>query len=302
MFIVSLVYGFAGATAFLLFVAAHLTLHPARARATVSHGTGHKDTRATRVTPSIRRAGGSGLAILTLASAPAARAQAPSAHDIVDRAEQALWGRTLQGRLTMTVRTPRWERSLTLDAWMDRPNRTFIRILAPAKEAGIASLRIKSEMWNYLPTVERTIKIPPSMMLQPWMGSDFTNDDLVKESSVVDDYTHRLIGIEPGDVPVYVIEAIPKPDAAVVWGRLVFRIRKSDLLTARVEFYDERNTIVRVLTYSDIKPIGGRVIPTRWEMRPADKPGNVTTIVLERATFDQPVAADIFTQRNLERR
>ena len=246
-----------------------------------------------------------GAALLLCAAALARNAlvaQEPTAHDIVDRAEQALWGRTLRAQFTMTVRTPRWERSLTLESWMDRPSRTFIRILAPAKEAGIASLRIGAEMWNYLPTVERTIKIPPSMMLQPWMGSDFTNDDLVKESSMVDDYTHRVIGSDSTGVPAYIIEAIPKPDAAVVWGRLVLRIRKSDILPVRVEFYDERGTLVRALTYSDIKPIGGRAIPTKWEMRPLAKPGNVTTIVLERATFNAPIGAEIFTQRNLTRR
>ena len=236
-----------------------------------------------------------------LALTPAVQAQ-PSAHEIIERTEQVLWGRTLQAQLTMTVRTPRWERTLKLQALMDRPSRSFIRILSPAKEAGIASLRIGSEMWNYLPAVERTFKIPPSMMLQPWMGSDFTNDDLVKESSMVDDYTHRLIGTETADAPAYVVEAIPKPDAAVVWGRVVFHVRQSDFLPLRVEFYDERGAVVRVLTYSDIKPMGGRTIPTRWEMRPVAKPGNVTTIVLERATFNEPIGAEVFTQRNLTKR
>ena len=236
-----------------------------------------------------------------LALTPAVQAQ-PSAHEIIERTEQVLWGRTLQAQLTMKVRTPRWERTLKLQALMDRPSRSFIRILSPAKEAGIASLRIGSEMWNYLPAVERTIKIPPSMMLQPWMGSDFTNDDLVKESSMVDDYTHRLIGTETADAPAYVVEAIPKPDAAVVWGRVVFHVRQSDFLPLRVEFYDERGAVVRVLTYSDIKPMGGRTIPTRWEMRPVAKPGYMTTIVLERATFNEPIGAEVFTQRNLTKR
>ncbi|MFN8583047.1 MAG: outer membrane lipoprotein-sorting protein [Gemmatimonadaceae bacterium] len=231
-----------------------------------------------------------------------AGAQDPTAHDIVDRAERVLWGRTLAAQLTMTVRTPRWERSLTLQSWMDRPSRTFIRILAPSKEAGIASLRIGAEMWNYLPTVERSIKIPPSMMLQPWMGSDFTNDDLVKESSMVDDYTHRIIGADTAGVPAFIVEAIPKPDAAVVWGKVLFRIRKADFLPVRLDFFDERGTVVRVLTYSEIKPIGGRSIPTKWEMRPVAKPGNLTTIVLERARFDEPISAEVFTQRNLTKR
>ena len=98
-----------------------------------------------------------------------------------DRIEVLRWGKTVQGDYEMTITTPRWQRTLQLHAWMDRPKRSFIRILEPAKEKGIGSLRVGGEMWNYLPTVERTIKIPPSMMLQPWMGSDLTNDDLGRQ-------------------------------------------------------------------------------------------------------------------------
>lgn len=232
-----------------------------------------------------------------------ARSQEPPASEIVDRAESALWGKTLQAQLTMTVTTPRWTRTLELSAWIERPRRSFIRILAPAKEAGIGSLRIGAEMWNYLPAVERTIKIPPSMMLQPWMGSDFTNDDLVKESSLVTDYTHRVIARDTAaGAPAYVIESTPRPDAAVVWGKIIFRVRRADFLPVREEFYDERGTLVRVMTFSDIRMLGGRLIPTKWEMRPTAKPENATTIVMTRATFDATIAADIFTQRNLERR
>ena len=231
------------------------------------------------------------------------RVQGPTAQEVVDRAESALWGKTLQSQLTMTVTTPRWTRTLELVAWIERPRRSFIRIRGPAKEAGIGSLRIGGEMWNYLPTVERTIKIPPSMMLQPWMGSDFTNDDLVKESSLVNDYTHRIVAIDTAATPaLYVVESTPKPDAAVVWGHIVMRVRRTDFLPAREEFYDERGTLVRVMTFSDIRTLGGRTIPTKWEMRPTAKPGNVTTIVMTRATYDAPIAADIFTQRNLEKR
>src|SRR3970282_2224608 len=134
-----------------------------------------------------------------LVSGSPAIAQERSARDILDRVETLLWGRTVQGEYEMTITTPRWQRTLALRAWMERPRRSFIRILAPAKEAGIGSLRIGAEMWNYLPNVERTIKIPPSMMMQPWMGSDFTNDDLVKQSSVVDDYAQRLLKTETVD-------------------------------------------------------------------------------------------------------
>ena len=241
-------------------------------------------------------------ALLSLVLAGPAPAQDLTGRDILDQVEKLLWGQTMQGSFEMSVTTPRWQRTLELRVWMDRPERSFIRILSPAKEAGIGSLRIKSEMWNYLPSIERTIKIPPSMMLQPWMGSDFTNDDLVKESSVVDDYSHRILGIEQADgAPVYRIEAIPKPEAAVVWGKLVYRVRKADFVPLGTEYYSERGELVRTMVYGNVRPIGGRTIPTRWEMRPTNRPGNLTVILLKDAQFDGPIDSEVFSLRNLQK-
>jgi outer membrane lipoprotein-sorting protein len=264
---------------------------------------GHKVARSLML--GLRRASRRCIVVLVFAALipSAISAQEPSGRDVVDREEKAFWGKTLQARLTMTVTTPRWQRTLELQVWMERPRRSFIRILAPAKEAGIASLRIGTEMWNYLPAVERTIKIPPSMLTQSWMGSDFTNDDLVKESSIVEDYTQRIIATDTaGGAVVYVVELLPKPDAAVVWGRIVLRVRKADFLPARGEYYDERGTLVRVMTFSDVRLLGGRTIPTKWELRSVTKPGNVTTMVMKSATYDASISDEIFTQRNLIKR
>jgi outer membrane lipoprotein-sorting protein len=241
------------------------------------------------------------LALVAAALAVPARAQQPSGRELVERVERLLWASTMQGEFEMSVVTPRWRRTLSLRVWMERPTRSFVRILAPAKEAGIGSLRIGAEMWNYLPNVERTIKIPPSMMLQPWMGSDFTNDDLVKASNAVDDYTQRVLRVEPLDgAPAYVIEAVPKPDAAVVWGRIVYWVRTADSIPLKQEYYSERDELVRVMSFADVRPIGGRVVPTRWEMRPLAKPGNATVVVLKNAQYDRPIDPEVFTQRHLQ--
>ncbi len=229
-------------------------------------------------------------------------AQELTGREILGRVERLLWGRTSQGLSEMTIITPRWQRTLLMRIWMERPDKTFVRILSPAKEAGIGSLRIKSEMWNYLPNIERVIKVPPSMMLQPWMGSDFTNDDLVKESSIVNDYTHAILGIEEMEgAQVYKIEAIPKPDAPVVWGKLIYWVRKKDLIPLKQDFYNERGEIIKVMTFTDIRQMGGRIIPTRWEMRSMKKEGNVTIVVLKEMVFDKPINQEIFTLRNLQK-
>jgi len=241
-------------------------------------------------------------ALLLVLALGLAQAAEPSGEELVAHVEQLLWGQTSQGAAEMTIVTPRWQRSLKLRFWMDRPDRSFIRILSPPKEAGIGSLRIRSEMWNYLPSIERTIKIPPSMMLQPWMGSDLTNDDLVKESSAVEDYTHRLTGRAMQDgVEVYVVESTPRPDAAVVWGKLVYRIRVDQRLPLRQEYYDERGVLVKVMTLDQVRELDGRLLPTHWVVRPLAKPGNRTEFRIDEMRFDRPIDAEIFTLGNLQR-
>ncbi len=227
---------------------------------------------------------------------------AVNGRQVIEHIEKLLWGKTSSGRYVMRIVTPHWQRTLKISMWMRRPEKTFIRILSPAKEAGTGSLRIGNEMWNYIPKVERIIKIPPSMMLQPWMGSDFSNDDLVKEGSVIKDYTHRIVGREPqGSDTVLVVEALPKPEAAVVWGKLVYRVRERDLMPLQQEYFSERGELIKVMTFSQVQQMGGRKLPTRWEMKSLRKPGNSTVVELQGIVFDQPIADKIFTLRNLRR-
>jgi outer membrane lipoprotein-sorting protein len=200
----------------------------------------------------------------------------------------------------MTVTTPRWERTLTMTAWEKRREKTFIRILSPARERGVVTLRIGNEMWNYLPRVERVIKIPPSMMLQSWMGSDFTNDDLVKESSIVDDYTHEITGTETvGKDIAFKVVATPKEDAPVVWGSIVYWVRKADYVPLKEEFYSENKELVRLLEFSEIREVGGRVIPTTWTMTPVKKPGRKTVFRIIEMEFDADIPDAVFTRRNM---
>ncbi len=235
---------------------------------------------------------------------PAVRAHSAGldGHAIIEKMEALMWANTMQGEFEMRIVTPRWDRTLQLRIWMDRPRRSFVRVLAPAKEAGIASLRVGNEMWNYLPSVERTIKIPPSMMLQPWMGSDFTNDDLVKQSSAIDDYTQKILGEESVDgQALWKVEALPKPDAAVVWGKVVYWVRK-DFIPVRQEFFSERGELVRVMSFTEIRPVGGRTIPTRWEIRPQAKQGQYTVVTVRDANYNIKLDEEVFSQRNLQKK
>lgn len=233
---------------------------------------------------------------------PACLAQEPSAREIVKRSDDLMRGDTQEGTYSMTIVTPSWERRLKLRIYSQGRDKMFIRILSPAKEKGITTLRVANEMWNYLPSVERTIKIPPSMMLEPWMGSDFANDDLVKESSIVEDYDHTLIGEEKIDgEDVYVIELAPKPHAGIVWSKRIMRIRKKGFIPVRDEFYGKNNKLIKTLFYSKVKQVSGRLIPTYWEMISAARIGRHTIIeVGGDVVYNGSISDSVFGLQNLK--
>ncbi len=250
-----------------------------------------------------------GLAVLALAavalssSGVVVLADGPDALTIARKCDAALKGKTERGAASMTVRTPEWQRTLEITFWYDYPEKTFIRITAPAKDAGTGTLRLGTNMWTYLPSVERVIKIPPSLMLQSWMGSDFTNDDLVKESSLPTDYMHRIeVEITEDGDPCYRLVATPKPNAAVVWGKLVLLVRKADFLPRREEFYDDQGVLQKTLYLDNIRRAGSRDYPMRWRMVSHKKPGHETILTFSSVEFDKPVSTNVFTQQNLERR
>jgi outer membrane lipoprotein-sorting protein len=226
----------------------------------------------------------------------------PTAYEIMKRADELTRGNTAQGTYTMTVVRPDWDRTMVFEYWSEGTEKAFIRVREPAKERDVSFLKVGREMWQYVPRINRVIKIPPSMMLQSWMGSDFTNDDLVKESSVVDDYEHTLLGREEmRGFDSYKIELVPKPETAVAWDRLIEWIRVSDYVPLRAEYFNERGELVRTMIFDDIKPMGDRVIPARYELIEEKKEGRRTILQLDDVVFDQPVSGSVFTQRNLRR-
>jgi hypothetical protein len=159
----------------------------------------------------------------------------------------------------------------------------------------------------YVPRVERTLRIPPSMMLQSWMGSDFTNDDLVRESSALDDYDHRLLGLDPSppghpDLRAYVVEYLPHEDAPVVWGKIVAWIEVEHGTPLLQDFYDEDGEKLRSMRFADVRVVDGRHVPFSWSMTPLDKPGHETRIQVGRIRFDIPIDESIFTTRHLKKK
>ncbi len=228
--------------------------------------------------------------------------RAQTASEIIQRAEDAIKGKTSTGTFEMTVTTPSYSRSLVMDNWWEGNDKALIVIKSPKKEAGNKWLKIGNEMWSYLSNTETTIKIPPSMMMQSWNGSDFTNDDLVRESNLVRDYDQSIVGTDTIDgAPCWKIRLIPHPDVAVVWGRIDYWVRKTDYLPAREEYFDEKGVLVRTMEFSEFATMGGRKIPSRWVMINNAKAGHKTEFKIQDVKFNVSISSRIFSLRELER-
>jgi len=227
---------------------------------------------------------------------------AQSADEIIRRSENAIKGETSQGTFRMTVVTEDFTRTMEMDSWWVGNEKALIVIKSPKRDAGNKTLKVNNELWMYLRNTETTIKIPPSMMLQSWNGSDFTNDDLVRESNVAKDYAKKILGEEEIEHErSWKIELLPNSNAPVVWGKLLYWVRTSDFLPARVDFYDEKGTLIRTMAYSNHKTLGGRKLPTKWSMINQKKRGSRTDFEILDVKFDIKISDRIFSFRELER-
>jgi outer membrane lipoprotein-sorting protein len=230
-------------------------------------------------------------------------ANAQDAREIIRKADEKMQGEeTSQSTMTMTIVRPAWQREITFKSWTKGRDYSLALVTAPAKEEGQTFLKRETEMWNWNPTINRLIKLPPSMMSQGWMGSDFSNDDLLKESSIVVDYTHKIIGEEEIDGwDCYKIELIPLEDAAVVWGRIFKWISKEEFLQMKSEYFDEDNYLIKTELAYNIKTMDGRLIPSKFELIPEEEEGHKTVVVMDDIKFNEPIPDSFFSQQNMKR-
>jgi len=205
------------------------------------------------------------------------------------------------GILTLSVKTSNWQRSLTLEQWSKGNDMHLLKVLKPKKEKDLATLRVDNNVWNYMPKVKRVVKIPSSMMSSSWMGSHFTNDDLVKQSRMVIDYNFSITyeGLRDG-ADIVEISCIPKKNAAVVWGKVEVIVYRNDFIPLNIVYYDEDLKLSRTLKFSNIQVLGGKKIPLQMKMVPTDEPEESTTILWEKINFDLTIKDDFFSLRKLQ--
>lgn len=227
---------------------------------------------------------------------------AQNAKDIIEKADEKRMGQTSRSTMSLAVIRPNWQREISLNVWTKGNEYLLILITEPARDKGTAFMKRGKEFWNWVPRIERIVKLPPSAMAQAWMGSDFSNDDLVKMSSMVEDYNHRLLAEEPvNGRAAYKIEMAPKEEAAVVWGKVITWVDKAEWLFLKTEYYDEDGELINTIIGKDIKTMGGRTVNSRLEIQPADEAENKTILVYKDLKFDEPITDNFFSLQNMKR-
>lgn len=222
-----------------------------------------------------------------------------SAKEILQSAIDAWRGSTSYTEMTMTIHRPDWERAVSMRGWTRGDKDSLIRVTAPKKDIGTGTLTLDNSMWTYSPKINRVIKVPSSMMSQSWMGSDFSNKDISKADEIVHEYQHRLLSVdEDQGHKIYVIEAIPNEDAAVVWGKQIITVR-DDYIVLREEFYDQDGILVKAMDTTNIETMDNRAIAQRQRMTDAEEENKWTEISVQTVDFDVELKDNVFTLSNL---
>jgi outer membrane lipoprotein-sorting protein len=241
-----------------------------------------------------------GLFIL-VAPAQALAAETMDADTLVENSFKYIRGKASIATVIMTIHRPDWERRMTIKAWTRGKKDSLFYIQSPPKDHGNGTLKKSREMWIYNPKVNRVIKVPPSMMSQSWMGSDFSNNDLAKSDSFVNDYVHAIVGVETHQgKKVYVIKSMPKPDAPVIWGMQMLKIREDHIWLSQ-EFFDEDLKSVKIMTTLEIQMMGGKLYPKVWRMRESDQKDRYTQLTYSSLDFKPDLPDSLFTLTSLRK-
>jgi len=243
------------------------------------------------------------LILLLLIFAPSGvSAQEPDATTIIEKMTAAMYGDSSYAEMVMRIERPRYTREIALRAWTKDRNYSLIFITAPARDRGTVYLMRDRDIWTYDPRIDRITRLPSSMLAQSWMGSDFSNDDLIRDSDPVRDYHHQLLHKEAyqGD-ETYVIDMIPRPDTPIVWGRVRVWVSSTNYLQLRAEHYDQRDDLVNTMTFEQIARFGERYVPTRVTVIPADKQHERTVLTYQDVSFDIEIDDDFFSRATMQR-
>jgi len=224
-----------------------------------------------------------------------------TATEIITKADNAFRGKSSKMEMTMTIERPKWTRTIKMKSWTMGEDYSMVLITSPEKDKGQVFLKRKKDLWNWIPKINRMVKMPPSMMSQGWMGSDVSNDDLLRQSSLVTDYTHKILATETiSGRECWKIELTPKEDADIMWGKIQMWISKTGYLNLKSEYFDEDMYLAHTEIGSNIKVMDGKDFPTKLEIIPADEPQNKTILEFTFIDFDIDIDESFFSQQKMK--
>ena len=242
------------------------------------------------------------ITVLILSAGILSLANAQKASEIVKKAEDKMLGESNYTEMTMTIVRPRWEREVSFKSLSKGKEYSMTLVTAPAKEQGQTFMKRQSDLWSWNPSISRLVKMPPSMMSQGWMGSDFSNDDVLQETSFSKDFNHKILGSEKIDGhDCHKIELTPKQGKTVIWGKIIVWISKDDYLQLKTRYFDDENFPVKTEIASDVKMMDGREIPTKFTLIPEEEPDHKTIVKMNKIKFDVSVSSSFFSQQNMKK-
>jgi len=225
-----------------------------------------------------------------------------SAPEIIKRTNDIMQGNSSRLDMTLSIVRPKYTRSISLKCWALEKKYFMAYVISPIKEKGQVVMKYNNEIWQYTPSINRTIKLPISMMSQGFMGSDYSNDDLVHESSIVKDYNPTLTDSEKIDNrDCYKINMKPKPESNIVWGKVILWVDKKYFIILKAEYYDEENYLVRTMYGKEIKYFSDRFLTSVMETIPSEEPNNKTVVTIKKAQFNIGIKKEIFSLQNMKR-
>lgn len=237
------------------------------------------------------------LALMAFWLTSAAAESDPKAVELLERMDQLYQQDASHATMTMHIKTPDYERTMKMESWSMGLDYALVRVLEPVRDRGVSTLKRENDMWNYLPRVNRVVKVPPSMMMGSWMGSDFTNDDLMRDASWVEEYSVTLVEEEAR----YLLRLVPREQTVTVWGGMEIDIDRSTLLPLEQRYYNEAGTLMRVMAFAEVREFDGIALPARMVLTPLNKEGHQTTVEYNDLTFDVNLSENWFTLQNLRR-
>lgn len=190
----------------------------------------------------------------------------------------------------------------TLKLYGEGQEKSYALFLSPARDKGTAILRLNDNLWMYLPSAERTMKISGHMLRQSFMGSDFSYSDSTERLRLLELYDAAVTGAAELDGRnVYLLELKAKQADANYFTRKLW-IDRERYVALRQEMYAKSGKLLKVMTIENVQKVGDRFFAAKVRMEDKLKQNTYSEMIFTNIRLDEPIPDSIFTMQNLEKK